>query len=252
MVDEDKGSVSPAPSDRPRFWPLTITTAVAFAVLVSLGVWQLKRLAWKQGLIDEIEVRQTAEPVLLSELFKLQSDGEDIRYVRVDLRGEFLHDQERYYYAPDSNDGPGYEIFTPVKLADQAGLIVANRGFVPEPLKAPEKRSAGQVSGVQDLTGLIRLPGRKGFFTPDNNPQKNLWFWRDYDAMTAGLNASETGPKLGLYVDVEQEAPGGWPRGVTPKIELSNRHLGYAITWFGLALTLLVVYGVLLWGRRQK
>jgi len=247
----DQGAGTPQ-ARQPRFWPLTISTAIAFVFLVSLGVWQLQRLAWKQGLIDEIEARQTAQPVSMTEALKLQSANEDVRYLRVQAKGAYLHDQERFYYAPDSKMGPGFDIYTPFQLVGGQGLIVVNRGFVPDPLKSADKRASGQVQGPQEIVGLVRLPGRSGAFTPDNNIGKNLWFWRDFDAMTAGLSAEDTGPKRDLFVEQEQAAPGGWPRGGVRKIELSNRHFGYALTWFGLAATLLGVYAAMMWGRRTR
>ena len=247
-----RDEAQPARARQPKFWPLTIATALAFVFLLSLGVWQLQRLAWKQGLIDEIEARQTAEPVSMVEALNLQSSDEDIRYLRVQATGTFLHGDERYYYAPDSKFGPGYEIYTPFQLAAGQGLIMVNRGYVPEPLKAPATRASGQLTTTQDVVGLLRLPGRSGAFTPDNNAADNLWFWRDFDAMTAQLTTAASGPKLSLFLDAEAAAPGGWPRGGVRKIELSNRHFGYAMTWFGLALTLLGVYTALMWGRRNS
>lgn len=236
---------------RPNFWPLTISTAIVVVILVSLGVWQLQRLAWKENLLAEIEARQAAPPVTVTEVVKLQRANKDIRYLRVQAKGTFLHDEERYYYAPDAKFGAGFDVYTPFQLSDGRGLILVNRGYVPEALKVPSKRAEGHLDGMQDVVGLIRLPGRNGAFTPNNDAAENLWFWRDFDAMTADLTSAELGPKLSLFLDAEQPAPGGWPRGGVRKIEISNRHLGYAWTWFGLALTLLGVYAVLMWGRDQ-
>ncbi len=243
--------VEATPARRPRFWPLTIATTITFVFLVSLGVWQLQRLAWKEGLIAEIETRQAAAPVAFAEALKMRRAETGVRYLRVRAKGTFVHDSERYYYAPDSKLGPGFEIYTPFQLAGGQGLIVVNRGFVPEPLKASDTRASGQVTGEQDIIGLVRLPGRGGAFTPDNSAPENLWFWRDFEAMTASLSVADYGPKQNLFVDAEQAAPGGWPRGVVRKMELSNRHFGYAVTWFGLALTLLGVYAALMWSRHQ-
>lgn len=237
---------------RQKFWPITLATALAFVFLVSLGIWQLQRLAWKEGLIAEIAARQSAPPVSIAEVLNQQRDGKDIRYLRVQATGTFLHNHERYFYAPDAKLGPGVDVITPFELTDGRGLIMVNRGFVPEPLQSPEKRTDGQVSDTQEVVGLVRLPGRSGAFTPDNNAEKNLWFWRDFDAMSKDVpRPSDAGPSLKLFIDAEQAAPGGWPRGGVRKIELSNRHFGYAMTWFGLALTLLGVYAALMWGRRK-
>ncbi len=235
-----------------KFWPLTVAVLVALCVLVSLGVWQLQRLAWKENLISQIEARQRAAPISLADVIARRSSGDDVAFTKVRVRGQFLHHYERFFYAPDAKLGPGFDIYTPFVVTDPGGLIVVNRGFVPDALKAQGSRLQGQVAGEQEITGVIRLPGRKGFFTPDNDSQNNLWFWRDFTAMTKTSETVSAGQKIELFIDAEAPAPGGWPRGGVPEIAISNRHFGYALTWFGLAATLLGVYGVLAWGRRWK
>lgn len=239
-------------AERPSFWPLTLAAFSALVILLSLGVWQLQRLSWKEGLIADIEMRRSAEPISVAAALKKQRSGEDIRYLRVRVQGRYLHGDERYFYAPDAKLGPGFDVYTPFQLAGSDGLIIIDRGFVPEALKAPDQRQAGQSTSEQEVNGLVRLPGRVGAFTPDNDPQKNLWFWRDFDAMTKHLSEAHADPKLGLFVDAETPAPGGWPRGGIREIAVSNRHFGYAMTWFGLALTLIAIYGALMWNRVRK
>lgn len=235
-----------------RFWPLTVATALMFVFLMSLGIWQVQRLAWKEGLIADITARQQADPVSIATAVKTHSDGEDVRYLRVRARGTFLHADERYFYQPDPKLGPGFDVYTPFKLSNGQGVIIVNRGYVPEPLKHPEQRSNGQVDGEQELVGLIRVDGPVNMFTPDNDPAGNLWFRRDFAAMVEGVADASTEKALGLFVESEVGAPGGFPRGGIRKIALSNRHFGYAMTWFGLALTVLGVYAAMLWGRRRN
>lgn len=237
-----------------RVWLGVLTVALAFAVLVGLGVWQLHRLAWKEGLIAQLEARKAVAPVTIEEVLKRRGAGQDIRYLRMRVKGSFRHDHERFYYAPKADAGPGFDLYTPFELEGGQGLIVVNRGFIPERLKAPETRSEGQLTTPQDIVGLVRVPAKQGWFVPDNNPADNLWFWRDFAGMTHDVETKSGAglQPLYLFLDAEQAAPGGWPSGAKTKIALSNRHFGYALTWFGLASALLVIFGLRLFARTRK
>jgi surfeit locus 1 family protein len=101
--------------------------------------------------------------------------------------------------------------------------------------------------------GLVRAPQTPGAFDPDNDTAANLWFWRDLPAMgrAAGIDPAR---QLPVFVDAEAAAPGGWPRGGATLVRLPNRHLEYALTWFGLAGALLAVYAAFVrsrWSGRQ-
>src|SRR5688572_9516293 len=106
--------------------------------------------------------------------------------MRAKVRGRFLNDKERYFYAPDPNLGPGYHVYSPLEISGTNAVVFVNRGFVPEALKDPAKRPDSLLDGEVEVVGLMRGPSVKGTFTPDNDVKANLWFWRDY----AGLFAS--------------------------------------------------------------
>jgi surfeit locus 1 family protein len=100
----------------------------------------------------------------------------------------------------------------------------------------------GQIEGEIELTGLLRMPSTKGTFTPDNEPQHNLWYWRDLDGLIRATFAAGDRARVPAFVDAEAAALGGWPKGGATLLELPNRHLEYAITWFGLAAALIAVF----------
>jgi surfeit locus 1 family protein len=140
---------------------------------------------------------------------------------------------------------------------DSQQVLWVNRGFVPDARKAPATRLEGQVPGEVEVRGLARSPPRKGLFTPANDPARNLWHWPDVAAMTAAAFPDAPKPAAGsaqkapqrakawpgyIEADAKPEPPGGLPRGGVTRLELPNRHLEYAITWYGLALALAGVY----------
>jgi surfeit locus 1 family protein len=228
-------------SEKRLLWPGVMTLA-GLAILFGLGTWQLERKAWKEGLIAAIEARTKAEPVNLADAAGRLGASGDVEYTRVKARGRFLNDKERYFYAPDAELGPGYHVYTPLEIAGDGAVLFVNRGFVPEALKDPATRKAGQPDGETDVTGLLRMPGPKGFFTPDNEPAHNLWYWRDLDGLLRSAFGDGGRAALPFFLEAEAPAPGGWPKGGATLIELPNRHLEYAITWFGLAFALAAVF----------
>jgi surfeit locus 1 family protein len=256
-------------------WP-TVLSISALILLIALGNWQMSRKAWKERLIAQIQAGLTAAPVDIGpELRGWAAPSVAAEYRRIKVAGRFLHGQERHLYALGP-EGPGWHVITPMVLGD-GDVVLVNRGYVPDALKQPSSRPEGQIAGRVEVTGLLRLPETKATFTPVNDPARNIWFWRDVPAMlrcdpraaAAGndcgpLTGRETPgdgrPKAGVYpfvVDAQANPanPGGWPRGGATNFNIPNRHLEYALTWYGLAVTLVVMYAAFAasrWRRAEK
>ena len=219
---------------------MTALTACVLALLVGLGVWQLKRLAWKEGLIAHIEARSTAAPITLRQAVEVARNG-DASYLRVRVEGRFLNDKERYLYAL-SDGTAGWDVITPLATAG-GDMVLVDRGFVPDALRDPASRPQGQMEGVVAVTGLVRAPETKDTFIPDNDPARNRWFWRDLAGMAGSMFPGGTTGVAPFFLDAERsEVPGGWPRGGQTRLALPNDHLQYAITWFALAFCIVVIY----------
>jgi surfeit locus 1 family protein len=225
--------------------------ALALALLLSLGTWQVQRLHWKEGLLVQISERRQSEPVPLGGIAEKERTGEDEEYARVVIEGVFDHSRERHFFATHQGRS-GFYIYTPMTLSGGKILFV-NRGFVPYEMKSVVTRMAGQVEGPVSLTGYFRnrLSAKPSWLVPDNDPAKNIFYWKDLDAMaaTAGLDPQKVLP---FFVDVDDAVknPGGFPQGGVTQFELSNNHLQYAVTWYGLALALALVAGVMVFKRK--
>ncbi len=224
-------------------WP-AVMTFVGVIFLIGLGNWQMRRLAWKEGLIGAIAERAHADPVSLAAIEARAAEGGDPEYARVRIAGRLLNDHELYFYAFDEQLGPGYHVLTPLRRAEGRTVFV-NRGFVPQDLRDPARRAPGQPAGDVSIVGLVRVPAPPGLFTPVNDPAKNVWYWYDLDAMAASALGSAEKPVVPFIVDAEAEPapPGGFPKGGTTRLKLPNRHLEYALTWYGLAAALVAVFG---------
>lgn len=234
-----------APRQGPAVWKVVLAGTILFAILCALGTWQVRRLIWKQGLLATIEERISAEPVALQVALRSDQSIADQEYRPVRVEGVFDHSAERHFFATHKG-AAGYYVYTPLKLDDGDWLFV-NRGFVPWEMKEPATRHQGQVAGRVAVTGLLRaaLVEKPSSIVPDNEPHKNVFYWKDIRAMAASSGLPADAPILGLFVDADDGPnPGGWPAGGVTLIDLPNNHLQYAVTWYGLAAALAGVVAV--------
>jgi surfeit locus 1 family protein len=227
----------------------------ALGVLIALGTWQLERKAWKEGLIATLNNRLSAPPAPMPAPERWQRlDAARDEFTRVEFPAAFVPGEEALVYAsgsglrPDVKE-PGYWIFSPARLSG-GSLVVVNRGFVPEGRQDARTRPDGEPEGVVDIVGVLRWSEPRGTFTPNDEPDKNLWFARDPAAMAAAKGWGNVAP---FYIDQEAPpAPGDLPRVGPLKVNLPNNHLQYTVTWYGLALVLLVASLVFLRGWRRE
>jgi surfeit locus 1 family protein len=241
-------------SGRVRTIATTILVLAALAILLALGTWQVERLHWKEGLLADIAARRSAPPVPIAEIEAIEKSGGDIEYRRVSISGTFDHSRERHFFATFEGR-TGFYVYTPMALSDGRILLV-NRGFVPYEMKEPATRKAGEVTGEQNITGYARsrLAAKPSFAVPDNDPAKNIFYWKDFGVMasSAGLDASKLVPFF-IDADASVKNPGGYPLGGVTQFDLPNSHLQYAVTWYGLAAALIaVVIGMRLRGRSER
>ena len=231
----------------------TLFALAAFVVFIGLGTWQIQRKAWKEGLIHGLEQRLSAAPIdLPSRESWTRLDKEEDEFRRVKFSAAFVSGEEALVYTSGSAfrsdvSGPGYWVLAPARLA-AGGLVVVNRGFVPDGRQDPRSRPEGETTGAIDLIGVLRWPEQRGVFTPKDEPERNLWFVRDPAAIAASKGWGEVAP---FYVELEgPQPPGGLPRSGALKPNLRNEHLQYAITWYGLAVVVAVMFALWLRGRR--
>ncbi len=236
-------SVSANSARRARLVP-TLFTVPGVLILLALGIWQVQRLHWKEGLIAQRDAAVVAAPIAPPQTLA-EARGDAFRHTVAE--GTYDNDKELFLAASSDGGDSGYQVVTPLKMTDGRTMFI-NRGFIPLELKDRAKRAAGELSGLQRVAGLLRVPPaeKPSFFLPNNRPDLNLWFWVDLPAMARQDGIADPVP---FYVDADTTAnPGSWPQGGITRLELPNNHLQYAITWFSLAIALVVIYVIYLRG----
>lgn len=224
---------------------------IATLTLTALGAWQVKRLYWKEAMLSAIELGQKEAP--LTTLPKSLDTIDTVKYKRVELIGTL--DREKYFLriGIQRDLGNGFYVLSPFSLpisgADAPLFLLANRGFI----KGTEKEVAAQLkaenaSNPTMLKGILRPAYAARLFTPENQPERNFWSSEDLHAMETEL-AKKTGEAVKfhpLVIEVTEEQSAEHDPAPHPnkgEIRLRNDHLGYAVTWFALALTGVIMFG---------
>jgi surfeit locus 1 family protein len=225
--------------------------ALACAGFVALGMWQVQRLHWKEGLIARIEGHLKATPVDAPGPMQWASITRDDEYLRVRVRGHFLHEATTAVRA-STVLGSGYWTLTPLKT-DAGFIVLVNRGFVPPEMRAHQRQPTPGESKEQEVIGLLRFTEPGGGFLQSNDPSTDRWTSRDVTGIASarGLTGSPVAP---YFIDAEAN-PGShveWPRAGLTVVKFSNNHLQYAVTWFVLAILSVAGIGYLLVDARRR
>lgn len=211
-------------------------TGLGLALMLGLGTWQVERLAWKTNLIRHAEAGLAAPAIDLPAGVDLASL--DFRHVAA--RGTYIHDAAVAFGLSAIGGEPGGRLITPMRL-DDGRIVLVDRGWLPEPLLPPRTPAELQPKGVVDIDGIARWrgSGSAGWMVPSNEPEKRRWFSWDIQAMQQALGLDILPVEIVLE---HSEGPADLPKAQPVTIDLPNDHLGYAITWYGLAVVLLVIY----------
>lgn len=232
-------------------WLILLPGIIVFGVLIALGNWQVQRLHWKENLLATISARMAEMPITAAEVELRYGRTGDIDYTPVVVSGTFMHEAERHFFATWQGQS-GYYVYTPLRLTEGGRVVFVNRGFVPFDRKSAETRKQGQVEGVQTVHGLARnpLPGKPSMMVPDNDPDKNIFYWKDLRAMAILSDLDVDTGVVPFFIDADARPnPGGLPIGGVTMIDMPNNHLQYALTWYGLAAALAGILGFKLFRR---
>ena len=211
-----------------------VAFVVALSILLGLSTWQFKRLKWKSNLID-IRVSMFEGEV---KPLKVISEPSKSEFQKILVKGKLLNEFEFYMPALSKRGNNGFHILVPFQTQENK-FIIFDTGWVPLLKKNRDKRINNIDNKEKEFIAVIRVPGRKGYFQPENDPLKNFWFFVEPTLMEKQLKFSLE--KI-FYLEAVHNGPNGFPLGNQTRIYLRNNHLQYALTWLMIALSLIGVY----------
>jgi surfeit locus 1 family protein len=228
---------------------MTLFAAAAFAILIGLGVWQVQRLHWKEGVLARIAALQAAPPQSIFEVLSRARAGGDIDYTRVSADCPHIESTPFVRLFAPGDGGGGFRIITHCVLTGGPyHSILVDRGFIDQDQVA--KMDASKTPLDRAIVGVLRKGDARNFLTPDNQPGQGLFYSRDIAVMAHVLGAVDPAP---TFLMLESPAPADvGPKPAPVPVDIPNNHLSYAITWFGLAASLAGVYLASLWRRRAR
>jgi surfeit locus 1 family protein len=231
---------------RPRFpVVLTILAVALLGVLLALGVWQVQRMQWKEGLMDGAEAAAGLPPLPLAEALKV--DSPEFRRVILTCRG--LGAAPYVELQSIENSDAGVRLVSACRPEGMEETLLVDRGFVPADISARPTENADDTMPVV-ITGVLRRAPAPSALTPP--PAQGRFYGRDAEAMARALKVE--GPISPFTVFATTSTNPDWAalKPSAPPAAFTNNHLGYALTWFGLAAALIAFYVVLLRRRMTR
>lgn len=228
---------------------LTIAVTVAFAILIGLGTWQVQRLHWKQDLLARVAALQAAPAESLGPVLDRIAAGSDTDFTRVKVTCLGLGTAAFVELYAIRDGQAGSRLISACRTdGGPYRSILVDRGFVADAVSARPPVDAADPAPIR-LVGVLRVPEAGNRFSPPNTPQR--WYTRDVASMALALNAPNPSP---LVLMAETATNPEWKALVPAPIpaDIPNRHLEYAMTWYGLAAALLGVYFAMLFRRRTS
>jgi len=219
-------------------WGLTVASALVFVLLMSLGVWQVQRLQWKEGLIAQAESAAALPPAPLAQV--LASPSPEFRRVLLDCPG--LATARFVQLQSITDDGPGLRLISLCRAAPDGPVILVDRGFVAE--EASARPAVSDSTAPIRIEGVLRRHGEPGWFAAA--PSNGRFLARDDAAFTAALGGGAPATPWTVFATTSTNPELGALKPSAPPAAFANNHLGYLLTWFGLAIALACFYVVLL------
>ncbi len=219
-----------------------IATLVMLVLLIGLGVWQVQRLAWKEGLLAQIDRAEASPAVPLGEappgqFAKVRVTG------RLDATRSVLYGAE----VRSTEAGPqmGGQLLQPLDRPGQLPVLV-DRGWVPSTQAALIAAPIDQPAGEVTIDGYARQPETPGWLSARDDAATDRFYTLNPAAIGSAMGLREVAPFV--LVALGTPPPQGLPEPATALPRPPNNHLSYAVTWFGLAAILLAIF--LIWSRK--
>jgi surfeit locus 1 family protein len=217
-------------------------------VLLGLGTWQLRRLAWKTELLARIDAAEAAPPVPLGA-------APPAPYAKLVVAGRFRHDREALLGIEMRGGAMGARLLTPLERGGGRPALLVDRGWVPIAQRGgggllQDDGRIARPEGEVPVVGYVRPPQPRGWVSATDDPARRRFFTFDPAAIGAALGLGAVEPFGLVALAGADGAAGALPAPATATPRPTNPHLGYAVTWYGLAFALVAVF--VAWARRHR
>jgi len=224
---------------------MTIAVVVSMTIMIALGVWQIQRMHWKEGVLAHVAALKNSAPVPAGPVLAANRDV-DFRRVVIDCPGLAAAPYVELYGVREGEAGSRLISACAVEAGPYRSVLV-DRGFVQDTVSARPAVKTGDTTPLR-IIGVLRIPEKGNWFSPPNDPAARHFYIRDAAEMARLLGAPAPAP---VFLLTETATNPEWPALVPAPLpeDIPNNHLQYVLTWFGLAAALAGVYAAVLWRR---
>lgn len=223
-------------------WKLALLSLVFIAIFTSLGFWQLSRARQKTAILNDYQQRAQIGPLSTKDLERV----DDWRFYQIKMVGKFDDAHTILLDNKTFNGKVGYEVYTPFTAKGMDLPVLVDRGFIPMGVSRDELPAIPKAAkGTITIQGMLNVPPAYVSLGEMKDSSKSQW-----PARVEYINLPQISKLIDkqLYpyiVNLNPESPSAlqvkWQiLNVDP-----NKHKGYAVQWFALALTLLIISVVL-------
>ena len=201
-----------------------LTALAAFCLFIALGVWQLHRLKWKNGIIAEIRAAQAAAPVRMPQM--------PSPFQKVFVTGAWVPGKAALYgqEVHDTPAGPvsGGELIMPLRR-EGGQILLVDLGWVPQSMPTPLAHPPAQPAGY------IHAAIHRGFLAPPDDPVHQLYYTLDPAVIGKGLGLGNVAPYMLIAMGPLPPPGSTLPQPAQNLPTPPDNHYEYALTWFGFA-----------------
>jgi surfeit locus 1 family protein len=213
-----------------ELFPL-LFTILTFCILVSLGFWQIYRLHKKELFLTSIQTNLINDPVDLQSI-----RNENLLYAKIKIYGHFLSDLDIHLYGRKKNS---YYLLSPFQTNDNQIIPVIRGWFATKDKKAINHKFE---TANEEIVGFVLAGEKNRFYIPSNDLKNNIWFSLDLTQLSQIFGFKLTDFYL-LQTDITNlHSEYLKSISINNLLHIKNDHLEYAITWFSLALCLMIIF----------
>ena len=218
-----------------RFLVPSILILATMAFLVSLGFWQLDRADQKRTIEASIQKANTG----VVELIVNQNELLNKEYYEVRLQGSYISDKQFIYDNQIVDQASGYYVLTPFVLTGQSNAIMINRGFIPWNGRRDQLADIAVDYAPREIKIQVSRPIKRiELKTSDISNQFPVLIQAiDFDVIEE-ISSTSFVDVIGL---LDPSSDDGFVRKWEPYTGSIEKHIGYAIQWFLMALVLGII-----------
>ncbi|MBL8498608.1 SURF1 family protein [Nitrosomonas sp. JL21] len=221
----------------PKLWTI-IVTVISVVIFIELGKWQLSRAEEKNIQYNQLE-EFAKQPMIALPKSSIKLD--DFKYREVEIEGKYLSEHTLLIDNKTYKGRAGYHVITPLEISNSTLSVAVNRGWISTGNDRTILPEAPEIRGTIKVTGIVVSPELRTLQLSE--PIRHGKVWDKFDLHSyQEMTGRDFQPILILQKDKSDD---GLIRDWEKPDSGASKNIGYAVQWFSLAITAIIIFLVL-------